>query len=123
MTRLRDDGLLETDDLFVAACFLGREVIFVGHKDEARKGILYSVWHWRKDRNEWFQRNDCATKKLWIPAETVRDVWFQEPWSREMLILESAINGPEGYFTIGAPCRLADWLDEHIPPEKRYEKL
>jgi len=109
VTHLRDDGYLETNDLFVAACFLDRTVWFMNGNTRT-EDILFTIYP-----NCFAGLKMCMASTIYIPAATVRDVWFQEPWSRAMLILDSAIKGPEGYFDLEEPSPVADWLDKHAP--------
>ena len=49
-----------------------------------------------------------------IPAKTVCDLWFAEPWSRFMLIIEASLDGPEGFFKIdGNESKTGRWLRTH----------
>ena len=78
MTKLRDDGYLETDDPVVAACFLGYE---------AKTG--YSLTTVRSDGwDSWSEAEQArygSAYPIRIPAETFKSVWRSDDAIREFL--------------------------------------
>ncbi len=68
MTTLRDDGLLETDDPVVAACFLGQR-IDSGYVLCVIRNNGWGSWSGEE------QAREAGPYPILIPAKTVAEVW------------------------------------------------
>ena len=104
MTRLCDDGFLETDSAIVAACFLGMNAHFVSWDRKEPSQGLYRVnavmpngWN----NHEWPIR---------IPAATVAEVWHSGEVPFRTL-LASICHEPS--------LTLNCWLRKHTEIQKR----
>lgn len=104
MTRLTDDGYLETSDPVVAACFIGERAWSRNSPELSNpEGI-----HWSFEMLMAGPLTVLGTDQIVyeypirIPAQTVAEAWREEPATTAFMVL----------YTIG-PVKLHDWLAKH----------
>ena len=103
MTKLRDDGYLETDDAVVAACFLGRNARFIFFDTKEISDGLYAVLTIRQDG---WNNHDYP---IFIPAKTVAEVCDKQAVNPvPLVVLVTATGGRSD-----APMKLFAWLRTH----------
>ncbi len=73
MTKLRDDGCLETDEPVAAACFLGRSVKCAPSSDLTLEAVFSDGW--QSDERAWDIGDNAYDYPILIPAKTVAEVW------------------------------------------------
>ena len=99
MTRLRDDGYLETDDPVVTACFLNRKV-----RQCLRKGFIKLLGVYSEF---WDACGVMTPYPLLIPAATVAEVWEAGD------VFVNQVLGAIGMYE-HPTYTLGDWLRAHI---------
>ena len=95
MTKLRDDGYLETDDAVVAACFLGMRVEFPDLAGNREVIALLQIEHGGLFYGNGEHENTCGPRIL-IPAKKVAEV------------IADAVHGSLTWFVIVATIPVAD---------------
>ena len=111
MTKLRDDGYLETDDPVVAACFIEKVVDVCFEKDSDEMSSPEVYWEPLKlyavaKHCVYISDFDKGSYPILIPAKTVAEVCDAVPGQRRTLIVLSIDN-----WDVGG--KLEVWLQAH----------
>ena len=99
MTRLNDDGYLETDDPVVAACFLGQEGLIEGLDDFLDSVGTLTIGFCDSEGNE-----STTDYPIRIPAATVAEVWDKA---------SSIVIGVLYRVSVDSHVDLLEWLRTH----------
>ncbi len=113
MTKLRDDGYLETDDPVVAACFLGQEVGFDEPNKEAQLDAIPFDEPFLGCTNKHYIEGDT----ILIPAATVDEVLREDP--KLLYTIVAPLEGPSVSDKAHA---CLQWLHVHIHTHTHTEE-
>lgn len=88
MTKLTDQGYLETDDPVVAACFLEHDVVGIDAIDPDATGQLQEIAHY-SGKTEFLVAHNrdylAGCSKLLIPASVVAEAWSRDETAHKAL--------------------------------------